>query len=128
MTISASSRSHNGRLLTSTGGESNGATPHENLVWAMLSLAAEDLGHLARHRIIDTDGWCAPWPTETSIGSDGYLRTEAVRIVGMRHMDDATQLKHFFLEGAAQEWADLVGLRLPAEEVFYRTLKTHAPE
>jgi hypothetical protein len=43
-------------------------------------------------------------------------------------MDDATQLKHFFLEGAAQEWADLVGLRIPAEEVFYKTLQTHAPQ
>jgi len=128
MTVSASSRSHNGRPHTSTGGEVTGVTPHEALVWAILSLAAEDVGHLARHRIIDADGWCAPWPTETSIGSDGYLRTEAVKIVGMRHMDSATQLKHFFLEGAAQEWADLVGLRIPANEVFYKTLKTHAPQ
>jgi len=119
---------HNGRQTASTEAESNGATPYEKLVWAMLSLAAEDVGHLARHRIIDADGWCAPWPTETSIGSDGYLRTEAVRIVGMRHTDTATQLQHFFLQGAAQEWADLVGLRIPAEEVFYKTLKTHAPQ
>jgi hypothetical protein len=114
--------------MESTGGESNGASPHVNLVYAMLKLAAEDVGHLARHRIIDQDGWCSPWPMETSVGTDGYSRTEPVRIVGMRHLDDARQLKHFWLQGAAQEWADLVGWPMPADEAFYRTLKTHAPE
>jgi hypothetical protein len=123
-----SGRKFNGRAMTSFYGESIKCSPDEKLVWALLSLAAEDVGHLARHRIIDRNGWCAPWPIETSIGSDGYLRTEAVKIVGMRHTDAATQLKHFWLNGAAQEWGDLVGLRIPAKEVFYKTLKTHAPE
>ena len=121
-------RTHNGRKMESTGGESNGASPHVNLVYAMLKLAAEDVGHLARHRIIDQDGWCSPWPMETSVGTDGYSRTEPVRIVGMRHLDDAQQLKHFWLKGAAQEWADLVGWPMPADEAFYKTLKTHAPQ
>jgi hypothetical protein len=94
----------------------------------MFLMATEDLKHLARRRIIDRDGYCSPWPMETSIGTDGYSRTEPANVVGMRHVDGAKQLKHFWLEGAAQEWADLLGWPMPTDEAFFKTLKTHAPQ
>ena len=128
MSADVSARSHNGKTMTSVTGHTSTVSPAETLVWAMLALATEDVAHLARRRIIDTDGWCAPWPMESHLGADGCVRTRPKMVVGMRHADDAISVRHFFVNGAAQEWGDLVGLRIPATEVFYKTLKTHAPQ
>jgi hypothetical protein len=128
MTSDVSGRRINGKAMTSFAGSGLVATPEEELVWAMLKTAATDVGYLAARRIISKEGECSDWPVVAKRGSDGYTRVEAVKICGMRHIDDAQRLRHFWLEGAAQEWADLVGMTLPADEAFYRTLKTHAPK
>lgn len=116
---------HNGRPSRSyNGSKSPDRSPEEELGWAILEQAIDDLVTLCRWGLITSRGRCMPWPRRRVIGKYGYPIMELVKVATMTGPRDHLDLREFFFdESQGQYLADLVGMRLPMADVWERTLK-----
>jgi hypothetical protein len=100
-------------------------TPYEQLAWAILEQAIDDLAAFARAGVMTRDGRCKAWPKVRRVRKGKPVLELAV----IAHIKDALaheMTKRFFLEGTAQWLCDMVGCRLTATEIFHTTLKNHS--
>jgi hypothetical protein len=118
----------NGREHYSTGAtHRREADGYEQLGWAILEQAIDDLAALGRAGVIRRDGSCPPWPRVWQMRWADRRRVYALKVVSnMANRTAHTELRAFFLNGTAQWLCDWVGCRIPAKEIFYTTLKNHA--
>lgn len=116
---------HNGRPSRSYGGhKSPDRSPEEELGWAILEQAIDDLVTFCRWGLITPRGRCMPWPRRRIIGNHGYPLMECVKVATMSGPRDHMELRDFFLDKSQGQYlADLVGMRLPMADVWERTLK-----
>jgi hypothetical protein len=116
---------HNGRPSRSYGGsKSPDRSPEEELGWAILEQAIDDLVTFCRWGLITPRGNCMPWPRRRIIGDHGYPLMECVKVATMPGPRDHMDLRDFFLDKSQGQFlADLVGMRLPMADVWERTLK-----
>ena len=116
---------HNGRPSRSYGGsKSPDRSPEEELAWAMMEQAIDDLVTLCRWGLITSRGLCMPWPRRRVIGKYGYPIMELVKVATMTGPRDHYDLREFFLDKSqGQYWADLIGMRLPMDDVWHKTLE-----
>jgi len=116
---------HNGRPTRSFGGsKSPDRSPEEELAWALMEQAIDDLVTLCRWGLITSRGRCMPWPRRRVIGKYGYPIMELVKVATMIGPRDHHDLREFFLDKSqGQYWADLIGMRLPMDDVWEKTLK-----
>lgn len=117
---------HNGRPARSFNGEKSPArSPEENLAWAIMEQAIDDLVVFCRWGLITPRGKCMPWPRRRKISEHGYLVSELVKVAHMTGPNDHKELVAWFNSDSAQEFCDLIGCRLPAREIFESTIKNH---
>ena len=116
---------HNGRPSRSYGrSKSQQRSPEEELAWAMMEQAIDDLVTFCRWGLITKRGKCMPWPRRRIIGKKGTPLMELVKVAHMAGPRDHVELRAFFLDKSqGQYWADLIGLRLPTADVWAKTLK-----
>lgn len=116
---------HNGRPTRSYGGrKSPDRSPEEELAWALMEQAIDDLVTLCRWGLITSRGRCMPWPRRRVMGKWGYPIMELVKVATMTGPRDHHDLREFFLDKShGQYWADLIGMRLPMDDVWKKTLE-----
>ena len=124
--------SHNGRVRSVYSEKSPERSCWEELAWAILEQAVDDLAVFARWGIVTPKGKCLPWPHEVkrrikwTLTGPQYFWQRVNRTIASSHgPNDHRQLCAWFLSDEAQQLCDLIGCRLPAQEIFYSTLKHH---
>lgn len=116
---------HNGRPARSCNGEKSPArSPEENLAWAIMEQAIDDLVVFCRWGLITPRGKCMPWPRRRKISEHGYLVSELVKVAHMTGPNDHKELVEFFHDKTQGQFlADLIGMRLPISDAWEKTLK-----
>jgi len=125
-TIAVSPTSQNGRMRpASEGHKSPERSPEEDIAWAMMEQAIDDLATLCRWGLITPPGRCMPWPRQLRLDSCGRIKESAyVKVAHMNGPHDHERLKYFFADPTqGQLWADLIGMNLPMADVWKMTLK-----
>lgn len=122
----------NGRMRPASSAKAPEPSPWEELAWAILEQAVMDLAVFARWGIVAPQGKCLPWPTEikrrikwTTKGPQYFWVRTPKTIASSHGPHDHRQLCAWWLSEDAQQLCDWVGCRLPAQEIFYSTLKHH---
>lgn len=116
--------SHNGRVRAANEAKTPQRSPEEAIAWAMMEQAIDDLVTLCRWGLLTSRGLCMPWPKRRVISKHGYPILEWVKVATMTGPRDHYDLREFFLNPTqGQYWADLIGMRLPMEDVWHKTLQ-----
>ncbi len=126
---SVASSGYNGRPAMRTGENSGRRSAEENLVYAMLLLAADDTGILCRYGLITREGKLRKWPKvrRHDWREGGKVYYEHMIIACMHGPHDHARLREFWNdETQAQVWCDLVGWTMPAKDTWKRILNNHA--
>jgi len=116
---------HNGRPARSfNGGKSPQRSPEEELAWAIMEQAIDDLVVFCRWGLITPRGKCMPWPRRRKVNEYGYVVTELVKVAHMHGPNDHKELALFFADARQGQFlADLIGMRLPMADVWAKTLE-----
>lgn len=127
--VSVANSGQNRRPHVATGHKTPQRSGYELLAWAMLELAIDDTKILCRYGLIDAEGELLAWPKvkkrDTRYGDK--WQWEPMRIAGMGDGLDHGRLRDFWQEkDQAQLWCDLIGCKLPAEDIWKSILKHHA--
>ena len=123
---SVAASGQNRRPHVATGEKSPERTPWELVAWAMLELAVEDTTILARYGLFTREGDLRAWPRKRTV-RDGYVRCEPMTIACMKDVLEHARLREFWLDPTqGQHWCDLIGLKLPATDIWKNILKHHA--
>lgn len=125
-TVAVSPTSLNGKMRPASGGDKTPErSPEENIAWAMMEQAIDDLATLCRWGLITPTGRCMPWPRRMRVDSIGRIvESICMKVAHMNGPHDHHLLKEFFLDPTqGQFWADLIGMKLPMVDVWKMTLK-----
>ena len=124
--------SHNGRVRSVYNDKTPERSPWEELAWAILEQAVDDLALFARYGIVTPQGKCLPWPHDTkrrikwTCKGPQYFWHRVPRTIASSHgPHDHSQLCAWWLSNEAQQLCDWIGCKLPAREIFFSTLKHH---
>jgi hypothetical protein len=124
--------SHNGRPALANNAKAPERSGWELLAWAILEQAVDDLALYARWGLIGPRGNCLPWPTSIKKRIKWTWKGPQVSYDRIPHNigastgpNDHKRLKAWFLSDEAAEFVELIGCRLPAQEIFWTTLKNH---
>ena len=104
----------------------------ELLAWAILEQAVDDLVVYCTWGIVTEKGKCLPWPTKIKRrtkqkpnGPQHFWQRVPHTIASSHGPNDHRQLVAWFKSSDAQTFCNLIGCRLPADEIFTSTIKNH---
>lgn len=123
---------HNGIARAAVSKPAPARSPWELLGWAVLEQAVDDLVLFCRFGIVTQEGACLPWPSEvkrrikwTPKGPRYSWDRIPVTISSCKGPNDHSQLCAWFLSEDAESFCDLIGCRLPAQEIYWKTIENH---
>ncbi|MBU3666721.1 MAG: hypothetical protein FGM15_12720 [Chthoniobacterales bacterium] len=99
--------------------------PAENLVWALIEQAVDDLVTFCKAGLITKTDKCLAWP-RFKRNDRGYMVDCAAVIAHSRDPKEHIRLRAWFndpLQG--QEWFSLVGCGIDAREIYRIVLRNH---
>jgi len=107
-------------------GHSRDTSPYEEIAWAIIEQAVDDLKLLCRRGLITKEGTCLnAWPKRIEIDNNGYRCNRTALIDQMRDPLAHFKLREFFLDGVGQGWCDLLNSRFDAPQIYAMVTQEH---
>lgn len=115
---------HNHRWMPQLEEAEESASPEQHVALKVLRQAVDDLKILCGYGLITRTGRCKPWPlAKRGLGRE-MRHGDFMVIAGMGHPDDHKRLRDWFmLPEHGQLWCDLIGWRMPCNEIFWTIVR-----